>query len=116
LWYPATATCSPTAFKQNCWKANKADILVHPGRPIQHVFTKLRACLTNLIYFYDQVTYPEDKGKAVDEACLDFSKAFDTVSPSIPLQKLAAHGLEQYTLFWVKNWLEGQPQTSGEQT
>ncbi|GAB0194349.1 mitochondrial enolase superfamily member 1 [Grus japonensis] len=41
---------------------------------------------------------------------LDFSKAFDTVSHSILLEKLAAHGLDRCTLHWVKNWLEGQAQ------
>ncbi|KAK4823720.1 hypothetical protein QYF61_005989 [Mycteria americana] len=48
-----------------------------------------------------------DEGKAVDVAYLDFSKAFDTVSHNIPLEKLAAHGLDGRTLCWVKNWLDG---------
>ena len=48
-----------------------------------------------------------DVGKAVDVVYLDFSKAFDTVSPSILLGKLAAHGLDRYTLLWVRSWLEG---------
>ncbi|PKU39604.1 rna-directed dna polymerase from mobile element jockey-like [Limosa lapponica baueri] len=51
-----------------------------------------------------------DEGKAVDVVYLDFSKAFDTVSHSILLEKLAAHGLDGNTLCWVKNWLEGQAQ------
>ncbi|PKU44800.1 hypothetical protein llap_4907 [Limosa lapponica baueri] len=38
------------------------------------------------------------------------SKAFDIVSHSILLEKLAAHGLDGNTLRWVKNWLEGQAQ------
>ena len=48
--------------------------------------------------------------KAVDVVYLDFSKAFDTVSYSILLQKLAARGLDRYTLGWVMNWLEGRAQ------
>ena len=79
-------------------------------RPSQHGFTKGRSCLTNLISFYDLVTHPVDEGKAVDVGYLDFSKAFDTVSHSILLQKLAVHGLDRYTLGWVRNWLEGQAQ------
>jgi len=47
-----------------------------------------------------------DEAKAVDVVYPDFSKAFDTVSHSILLQKLAAHGLDRYTLVWVRNWLE----------
>ncbi|GAB0206386.1 mitochondrial enolase superfamily member 1 [Grus japonensis] len=79
-------------------------------RPSQHGFMKGRSCLTNLISFYDQVTHLVDEGKAVDVVYLDFSKAFDTVSHSILLEKLAACGLDRYTLCWVKNWLEGQAQ------
>ena len=47
-----------------------------------------------------------DKGKGVDVVYLDFSKAFDTVSHSILLGKLAAHGLDRCTLLWVRNWVE----------
>ena len=57
--------------------------------------------------FYDWMDRLVDKGKAVDVAYLDFSKAFDTVSHSILLGKLAACGLDRYTLLWVRNWLEG---------
>ena len=48
-----------------------------------------------------------DEGKAVDVVYLDFTKAFDMVSHRILLGKLAIHGLDRYTLLWVKNWLEG---------
>ena len=41
---------------------------------------------------------------------LDFSEAFDTVSHSILLQKLAACGLNRYTLGWVRRWLKGRAQ------
>ncbi|PKU41508.1 rna-directed dna polymerase from mobile element jockey-like [Limosa lapponica baueri] len=77
-------------------------------RPNQHEFKKNRSCLTNLISFYDKVTHLVDEEKAVDVVYLDFSKAFDTISHSILLKKLATHGLDGYTLCWVKNWLTGQ--------
>ena len=75
-------------------------------RPSQHRFMKGGLCLTNLIS-YSWVTRLVDKGKAVDVVCLDFSKAFDMISHSILLGKLAARGLDRYTLLWVRNWLEG---------
>ncbi|KAK4811615.1 hypothetical protein QYF61_017006 [Mycteria americana] len=79
-------------------------------KPSQHGFRKGRSCLTKLISFYDKVTRLVGEGKAVDVVYLDFSKAFETVSHSILLEKLAAHGLDGCTLRWVKNWLHGRAQ------
>ena len=72
-------------------------------RPSQHGFMKGRSCLTNLISFCDKVTRLVDEGKTVDDVYLDFGKAFDTVSHSILLEKLAAHGLDGCILRCVKN-------------
>jgi len=46
----------------------------------------------------------------VDVVYLNFIEAFDTVTHSILLEKLAAHGLDRCTLRWIKNWLNGQAQ------
>ncbi|GAB0184011.1 mitochondrial enolase superfamily member 1 [Grus japonensis] len=73
-------------------------------------FMKGRYCLTNLISFCDKMTCLVDERKAVDVVYLDFSKAFDTISHGILLEKLAAHGLDGCTLCWVKNWLAGWAQ------
>ncbi|KAK4827545.1 hypothetical protein QYF61_019169 [Mycteria americana] len=56
------------------------------------------------------VTCLVDEGKAVDVIYLDFSKAFDTISHSILLEKMAANGLDRCTLCWVKNCLDGWAQ------
>ncbi|RMC09601.1 hypothetical protein DUI87_13387 [Hirundo rustica rustica] len=53
-------------------------------------FMKGRSCLTDLISFYDKATHLVDKGKAVD-VYLNVSKAFDTISHSILLEKLASY-------------------------
>ncbi|PKU41660.1 rna-directed dna polymerase from mobile element jockey-like [Limosa lapponica baueri] len=79
-------------------------------RPSQHRFMKGKSCLTNLISFCDKVTRLADAGKAVHVVYLAFSKAFDTVSHSIILEKLAAHGLDSSILCWVKNCLEKRGQ------
>jgi len=57
-----------------------------------------------------KVPYLVDEGKAVDIVYLDFSKAFNTVSYTILLQKLEACGLDRYAVCWVKNWLDSQTQ------
>uniref|UniRef100_A0A493THY5 Reverse transcriptase domain-containing protein n=1 Tax=Anas platyrhynchos platyrhynchos TaxID=8840 RepID=A0A493THY5_ANAPP len=76
--------------------------------PSQHEFMEGRSCLMKISY--DKVIRRVDEGKAVDVLYLDFSKAFDTVSHSILLKKLAACGLDWRTLCWVKNWLDSRAQ------
>jgi len=66
-------------------------------RPSQHGFVKGRSCLTNLISFYDKVTHLVVKSKDVHVFYLDFSRAFDAISHSILLEKLAAQGLDGCT-------------------
>jgi len=46
----------------------------------------------------------------VDVFYLDFSKAFDTVSHNILLGKLRKCGLDECTVRWIDNWLNGRTQ------
>jgi len=51
-----------------------------------------------------------DEGRAVDVVCLDFSKAFDTVSHNILTGKLRKCGLDEWSVRWIENWLNGRTQ------
>ncbi|XP_059587158.1 cyclic GMP-AMP synthase isoform X1 [Alligator mississippiensis] len=79
-------------------------------RDSQHRFVAGRSCLTNLISFYDQVTYHLDKGEEIDVIYLDFKKAFDLVSHNHLLEKLANCRLGSSTIHWLENWLRGRTQ------
>jgi len=71
---------------------------------------KGKSCLTNLIPFYDAVPSWIDEGRAVDVVYLDFSKAFNTVSHDILLGKLRNCGLDEWSVRWIENWLNGRTQ------
>lgn len=61
----------------------------------QHRLTKDNLRLTTLITLCDRVTCLVDVGWAVDIACLDFSKAFSTVSHSLLLGKQVGCGVDE---------------------
>jgi len=79
-------------------------------RSSQHGFTKGKSCLTNLIAFYEDMTVCVDEGRAVDVVYLDFSKAFDTVSHNILLGKFRKCGLDEGSVRWIENWVNGRTQ------
>jgi len=79
----------------------------------QQGFIKGKVCLTNLIVFDDGVTDWLDEGRAVDVVYLDFIKAFDIVSDNILLGKLRKSGLDEWSVRWTENWLNGRQSSAG---
>lgn len=45
-----------------------------------------------------------DKGRAVEIVYLDFSKAFNSVSHKILVEKLLDCGLDEQSVRWIENW------------
>jgi len=64
--------------------------------------------LTNERAFCGGTTGWVDEGRAVNVVYLDFSKAFDAVSHSVLTGKLRNCGLDEWTVRWIENWLNGR--------
>lgn len=56
------------------------------------------------------MTGPINEVKVVDIVYLVFSKTFETVSHKILIKKHLIYRLEEQTVRWVENWLNGQAQ------
>ena len=61
----------------------------------QHEFMKVKSRLTNLKTFWDKMASLMNEGRALDVVYLEFSKASDTISHSIPIGK---HEIDERTV------------------
>ena len=76
-------------------------------RSSQHGFSQGKSCSTNLVAFRGGITSWVDRGRAVDVAYLDFSKAFDTVFHDILITKLRRCVVNEWMVRGTENWLSG---------
>ena len=71
----------------------------------QHGFLKARSCLTNMLWFLEEITKWIDEGSPVDIIYFDFQTAFDKVLHQRLLLKLKAHGIGDDIIDWIEKWL-----------
>ena len=79
--------------------------------PLQAGFRRHHSTQTALLKLTDDIRMAIDKKKVTLLLLLfDFSKAFDTVSPSKLLRKLRQLGFSRSALLWIKSYLQGRSQ------
>lgn len=66
-------------------------------------FTKGKFCASVILIAFSESAVLVDEGRAVDVVYLDFSKAFDMVSLSIPIEKVGRYKLDKKTARLVEN-------------
>ena len=76
----------------------------------QFGFRKKRSTIQAALDFVTRITDAIDNGNIPLGVFLDLSKAFDTVSHEILLDKLSFYGLSPLTLRWFKSYLENRRQ------
>ena len=76
----------------------------------QHGFRRRRSCETQLLTLADELIKGLDKGRQLDFAILDFSKAFDRVPHQRLLKKLDHYGIRGKTLEWIRAFLTNKTQ------
>ena len=79
--------------------------------PFNHGFSAGYSCETQLLTTTHDIYRRLDRGKQVDVAVLDFSKAFDTVPHRRLLRKLEHCGIDGNILKWVTSFLCGRTQS-----
>lgn len=79
-------------------------------RSSQRGFTNGKACMTNVMSFYHEMTSLVDDKKAVGFVCTDFGKVLESVSHNILIDKPLMNGLNKQTVRRIENWFNGWAQ------
>ena len=73
--------------------------------PLQAGFRKHHSTATALMKFTEDIRTGFDKKLITIALLFDFSKAFDTISPTILLRKLSSMGFSRSVLCWIHSYL-----------
>ena len=76
----------------------------------QHGFLKARSCLTNMLWFLEEITKWIGERSPVDIIYLDFQKVFDIVPHQRLLLKLKTLGIGDGIIYWIEQWLTNRRQ------
>jgi Reverse transcriptase (RNA-dependent DNA polymerase) len=77
----------------------------------QFVFRPTGITTAAVVNLFHNVSGMLETGGHVRCFLIDFSKAFDTVSHSVFLEKLVAYNCPQFLINWLTNFLAGQYQS-----
>ena len=91
-------------------------IMEYPNRnnlldPFQAGFRRHHSMQTALIKLTDDIRMTTERKKVTLLLLFDFSKAFDTISPTKQLKKLRALEFSRTALLWTKSYLQGRSQS-----
>ena len=78
--------------------------------PLQAGFRRFLSTQTALLKLTDDIRIAKDNKKLTLLLLLDFSKAFDTISPTMLLRKLRQLGFFRMAVLWLKSYLQGRTQ------
>lgn len=77
----------------------------------QSGFRKGRGTVTALLDVVDDILAGQDVGEGAILVLLDFSRAFDTISPTLLLSKLAYYGFDSVSMKWFSSYLSNRTQS-----
>jgi hypothetical protein len=109
---PISLTSSPCKVMERIVKEEITEFLLRENviSKNQHGFLRKRSTQTQLLECLNDWTQIIDAHEYVDVLYIDIAKAFDTVSHSILLYKLAKVGIRGKLLAWIKSFLTKRSQ------